>query len=493
MPPVTSYAECRPQDLNFFFTELPKDIVLEIFLNTIKERDGQGENIATACTLQRVCKQWQRIVSSDQFLFALFAKTQSFIRLSYSHGISFWKPITSLITELKPVDNINAGGLVKDSDLQKIGEGFPNLKRLDLTDCYHISVKGLFALSKNEIKLEALTLSDKYVSKELPNDQLLEFLKQNETLQSLRLLRFNEITKGFLTNLACFCPLLKKLEISCSDVLDEAIAALLDSAKNLEELKLIRCALITKNTAMAIAKSGQGIRSLHLPLCYQLNGAWIDALTSGNLKLETLNLSPSVSIYSFAFWGIEDSYVKKIADAFPHLKRLILSDFSIAGIPFPLLGSHINIGDASLIYLCEKLPYLQELAISGCSISNEGLKAIARKGHQLEKLNLWCCKAITNEGLTVLAENCPRLRALNINNCFSITDKGVEKVLKSCKELEVLECSETCVTENIYLAILNSENRLKMLHLPRRVVFPVQQLRELIHKYPSIEIKTGSY
>ncbi|OMO75017.1 Leucine-rich repeat, cysteine-containing subtype [Corchorus capsularis] len=148
-----------------------------------------------------------------------------------------------------------------------------------------------------------------------------------------------------------------------------------------------------------------------------------------------------------------DELLIHIAERSGHLKRL-------------RLVSCYNISDEGLIEAASKLPFLEELELSYCSISKDALEAVGRCCPLLRSLkyNMQGCRRyhsgsddeavaiaqtmpklshlqlfgnqLTNEGLQAILSGCPCLESLDMRQCFNVNwGTNLEKACEHIKHL----------------------------------------------------------
>ncbi|CAA7046998.1 unnamed protein product [Microthlaspi erraticum] len=126
-----------------------------------------------------------------------------------------------------------------------------------------------------------------------------------------------------------------------------------------------------------------------------------------------------------------DSLLTYIADRSSNLRslRLIMCNLKITGY--------------GLILAVVKLPLLEELELSHCSLAGESLKAIGRTCPNLKtlKLNKFChrdCGIVSDDEALAIAAAMPGLRHLQIFGNY-LTNTGLNAILDNCPNLEHLD------------------------------------------------------
>ncbi|KAL4363348.1 hypothetical protein GQ457_04G000620 [Hibiscus cannabinus] len=107
-----------------------------------------------------------------------------------------------------------------------------------------------------------------------------------------------------------------------------------------------------------------------------------------------------------------------------------------------LVSCH-NISDEGLSEAALKLPFLEELEISYCSISKDALETIGRSCSLLKtfKFNLQGCIRFhveSDDEALAIAQTMPELRRLQLFG-NKLTNKGLQAILNGCPHLEYLD------------------------------------------------------
>ncbi|KAJ7966181.1 EIN3-binding F-box protein 1-like [Quillaja saponaria] len=101
-----------------------------------------------------------------------------------------------------------------------------------------------------------------------------------------------------------------------------------------------------------------------------------------------------------------------------------------------------NLGLRAIARGCPSLKVLSLWNIS--TIGDEGLSEIASGCHLLEKLDLCKCPLISDKGLLAVAKHCTNLTELSIESCSRIGNEGLQAIGKCCPNLSsisIKDCS----------------------------------------------------
>ncbi|XP_010537754.1 PREDICTED: F-box protein SKIP19 [Tarenaya hassleriana] len=134
-----------------------------------------------------------------------------------------------------------------------------------------------------------------------------------------------------------------------------------------------------------------------------------------------------------------DSLLASIADSSTHLQRL-------------RLVSCYEITDEGLVEAVMKLPLLEDLEVSYCSVSGDALRAVGRSCPLLKTLKLNCPgyrrpRIECDDDALAIAQSMPELRHLQLFG-NRLTETGLYAILDSCPHLEHLDLRQ-CFNLNL--------------------------------------------
>lgn len=245
--------------------------------------------------------------------------------------------------------NIASDLHITDESVQFLAQRCPLLQSVDMSQCQHVSSMSLKAIAK-----------------------------YSSALTSLRLCSCHMSDQGVL-ELASGCPALTSLDLSYSlkTVSTSALLALANGNHNLTNLHLSSCSVITDEVVGACALKSSQIRNLDLSGCSRI--------TDLSVKTAALNCL-FLSILDLSHCSVTDEAVLTLAKYSAQLTSL---DLSFTGVT-----------DQALMYISSlhHCPVLASLYLTGCSVTDEGLKSLSRKwNHYLSTLDIRCCNFVTIE------------------------------------------------------------------------------------------------
>ncbi|KAI4743967.1 ubiquitin ligase complex F-box protein, partial [Aureobasidium sp. EXF-8846] len=161
----------------------------------------------------------------------------------------------------------------------------------------------------------------------------------------------------------------------------ESITALLTQCRQLRELRLARCPLITDQAFLQLPSKAapfDALRILDLTDCQELTDKAIDKIVQTCPKLRNLILAKCRQLTDRAVWAITK------------LGR---------NLHYIHLGHCARITDASII-------------------------ALAKSCTRIRYIDLACCSNLTDQSITQLA-NLPKLKRVGLVKCAAITDRSI--------------------------------------------------------------------
>ncbi|EME46002.1 hypothetical protein DOTSEDRAFT_168234 [Dothistroma septosporum NZE10] len=141
-------------------------------------------------------------------------------------------------------------------------------------------------------------------------------------------------------------------------------------------------------------------------------------------RLESLDLTRCTSISDAGFhsWGIYD---------FRNLKRLVLADCTY-------------LSDQAIVGVVGGCRGLRELDLSFCcALSDTATEVLSLGLPQLRKLDMaFCGSAVSDNSLRCIGLHLLELRYLSVRGCVRVTGVGVESVVEGCRYLELFDVSQ---------------------------------------------------
>lgn len=173
---------------------------------------------------------------------------------------------------------------------------------------------------------------------------------------------------------------------NCRQITDESITALLSNGRQLRELRVGHCILISDRAFLDIPAqlSFESLRILDLTACVQLH----------------------------------DEAVEKIIDTSPRLRNLVLAKCR-------------EITDRSVQAITKLGKNLHYIHLGHCAqISDLAVIQLVKSCNRIRYIDLACCHRLTDLSVKQLA-TLPKLRRIGLVKCHSITDKSILALAKA--------------------------------------------------------------
>lgn len=175
---------------------------------------------------------------------------------------------------------------------------------------------------------------------------------------------------------------------NCKLITDESIITLLTHSKQLRELRVAHCNLLTDHAFTHLPKRimFDGLRILDLTACLQLH----------------------------------DEAVEKIIDATPRLRNLVLAKCK-------------DITDRAVMAITKLGKNLHYIHLGHCAgITDDAVKDLVKSCNRIRYIDLACCHRLTDNSVKQLA-TLPKLRRIGLVKCHNITDRSIMALAKAAQ------------------------------------------------------------
>ena len=217
------------------------------------------------------------------------------------------------------------------------------------------------------------------------------------------------------------------------NITDRGLQTLL-SAVDLIKVSLSRARLITGETLQLHSSSAQNIQHLALIFCSLTDKGLLKILQICGIQLTSLDVTGS-EITGEGFDVLQDKFTNMETLSLCLCSSLtdqgLLKVLRMAGNNLQDLNiSRTNITSQGLDVLQGQFTNLKTLNLCGCrSLTDQGLlKVLRMAGNNLQDLNI-SGTSITGQGLVVLQGQFTNLKILNLYNCNSLTDQGFCEII----------------------------------------------------------------
>ncbi|CAA6666402.1 unnamed protein product [Spirodela intermedia] len=323
---------------------------------------------------------------------------------------------------------------IGNEGLQAIGRCCQLLKSVSIVDLGLVADQGVASLvsststSLQKMKLQHVNITDAslavigYYGKEISDlvftglplisERGFWVMGSGRGLQKLRSFTVTScgVTDVGLKAVAEGCPMLKKLHLRrCIYLSDAGLNAFVSAAGSLEALQLEECNRITLVGILGALLNCQAkLRSLELTSCMGVKDVADSSLVSirSCLSLRSLRICHCP--------GFGDSSLALVGKLCPRLQHISLSGL-------------VAVTDAGLLPVVEGCDLgLLKVSLSGCiNVTDAAAFALVKQhGGTLQTLSLEGCRKVTDETLLAVADYCMVLENLDVSKC-AISDDGV--------------------------------------------------------------------
>ncbi|KEI35050.1 hypothetical protein FRA_41c09430 [Francisella sp. W12-1067] len=398
------------------------------------------------------------------------------------------KGVEFIVNQLEGLAGLNLSGCnITNKGVRDIALNTSSLKSLSFSshEITDVGVRSITTFMSHPKCLKSLELSSNSIT-----DVGVEYITRNLSSLSSLSLSSNSITDVGLKYIAKNLPSLSSLSLSSNSITDEGVRYIAQNLPALMSLNLLDCKKITDVGVRYIARKLSSLNSLGL----SSNSVTDEGVRDIARKLSSLN-SLSLSSNSITDVGVkyiaknlpkltslDFSNCRKITDqgAIRVIKSMFLKELGLSGC---------DITDRALTHLCNqnykregffnniceaKLPDERNstssnvggdtiwggrsLNLSNCKgITDVGVSYVAHCRF-LEELNL-SGSSVTDKGLKRIGFGLYNLRILDLSNCSDVTDKMIVPLL--INNLPKLEFLNVLGCNNISIAMLNSTIRLR--------------------------------
>ncbi|KAG6543698.1 hypothetical protein Mapa_014882 [Marchantia paleacea] len=369
---------------------------------------------------------------------------------------------------------------IGNEGLKSIGRSSSSLVSLSISNC-EVGSEGIVAVVSSCLKLKKMQL-EKVDLNDAGLGQVGEHLKSLVKLTLSNLKSVTEAGFLALGDSSSLQELRTMCVSACQGLSDKALKVVGDSCKELRVFSLLNCEAVSDMGLKAVTMSCRSLESLHVEGCSGITqvglkaalanrGGQLKALRLSNCSgvvekgltdkelLQTCSALKSLSITDCI--GVGNDCLGMLVRSCPSLEVLDLSGLSAvgdSGLKHLVGGAKRKLRKLNLtgcvkvtdVGVCAVIQHcagnLRSLILEGCiKVSDKSLQALAATCSGIEDLDVSKC-GITDEGLeAVLVENGPVLKSLSLAGCKALTDKSVEAmerlvVRRNFEALNVKQC-----------------------------------------------------
>ena len=299
---------------------------------------------------------------------------------------------------------------ITDFGLLTIAQGCPELKKIKLYSCNHISDEGVLSMV---IILQGLTCIYLSSLAKITSTGVIAILERCPALLEISLSGNTLATRDTVLAIGRTLPALKSLNISHTDIVsDQDVEYLAINCRDLLSVSFNECRLLTDIAMLAIVNSCPHLEDI------SINSGWIATYENG--------------LSNVTHYGATGECLRAMGRTCPNLKSLSISGGDVRGIGTSAVGNDFH--------------RLQRFSASNCqTMDRDTIIALSPGLKELRSITLSECQSVANDSLSCIAEECPELTSFYISKCKKVTDDGISYVAEGCRKLEkwwIVKCDK---------------------------------------------------
>ncbi|KAH9368743.1 hypothetical protein HPB48_004762 [Haemaphysalis longicornis] len=311
--------------------------------------------------------------------------------------------------------------------LSKLLELLPDMKTLDLSDCYNLNDR---AVNEAFGERQCATMASLNMSwcSQLTDSAIDCVTRQFPSLEQLYLIACERISDLGMGLIAARLARLKLLEIKeceisnaglkqLAGISDDGQLSVSTGVRELTYLGLEDCALVSDAGLEYVSLGMRNLANLDLSMCLNVSDAALECVS----RIATLK--------KLVLVGCEDLTVQSI-------QHLAAGRFSLSTLDISFCN---HIDDEAISNVCRGrgLLRLTKLNMNACPITDNGLSVVAQNLVDLTELNISECELVSKDGIALIATHLRRLRTIHMRLCTGLTNAAL-KQLSRMPRLEVV-------------------------------------------------------
>ncbi|KAJ4460268.1 putative leucine Rich Repeat family protein [Paratrimastix pyriformis] len=287
---------------------------------------------------------------------------------------------------------------------------------------------------------------------------LLTFVNRFRELRELNLAHCAMITDQTLVGLAPHMPCLRRLDASdCDGLTDASLVALGTHCPRLEEVVLVFCADLSDAGVEALARGCPALRSININSCVKVGNSSLATLAAFCPRLVALSANLCPALDDAGLTAVRSRALPPAAS--PSSLPPCLTAIELPS-PLPAPPARCQ--------FAQKRLGLEELSLAhDAAITDEGVAVLVSRCRQtLRRLDL-AHLPLTDDGAIPISLHCTALRSLSLSHCNALTDVSMGLLLPrtgpTLVQLDLNGCTQ--LTDATGLAVARHCPRLEQLYL----------------------------
>lgn len=412
----------------FPLRHLPSEI-----LSLVLDRLSQKSEIVK---LLSVCKSWAEIIVKLLYYRPHINKKSQLDLFMNTMKKSASETVFNYRAMVKRLNFSFVGDYMTDEQLVHF-VGCPNLERLTLVFCKHITSSSISAVLHGCKFLQSVDITG---IKEVSDSIFNTLAFQCQRVQGFYVPQARDVSFGALHTFVTHAPLLKRVKITANANMNDDLVSLLATL----------CPLLVE---VDITSSPNVHDQSLVKLFCQLT----------QLREFRITHNPNIT----------DKFLKELSQKADHLPALRLID----------LCDCENITDKSVELLVSLAPKLRNVFLGKCSrITDNALMHLAHLGKNLQTIHFGHCFNLTDNGVRVLIQSCPRIQYVDFACCTNLTNRTLYELadLTKLKRIGLVKCSHMTDEGLLNMMALRGRNdtleRVHLSYCSNLTIYPIYEL-----------------
>lgn len=412
----------------FPLNELPSEI-----LSLVLDRLSQKAEVVKLLT---VCKAWAEIIVKLLYYRPHINKKLQLDLFMQTMKKEASETIFNYRAMIKRLNFSFVGDYMTDKQLACF-VGCPNLERLTLVFCKHITSASISAVLHGCKFLQSVDITG---IKEVSDSIFNTLAFQCQRVQGFYVPQARDVSFNALHTFITHAPLLKRVKITANLSMDDELVCLLANL----------CPLLVE---------------VDITLSPNVHDHSLVKLFCQLSQLREFRITHNSNI--------TDKFLKELSQKVSHLPALRLID----------LCDCENITDKSVEVLVSLAPKLRNVFLGKCSrITDASLIHLARLGKNLQTVHFGHCFNLTDNGVRVLIQSCPRIQYVDFACCTNLTNRTLYELadLSKLKRIGLVKCSQMTDEGLLNMIALRGRNdtleRVHLSYCSNLTIYPIYEL-----------------
>lgn len=412
----------------FPLNQLPSEI-----LSLVLERLSHKSDVVGFLT---VCKSWAEIIVKILYYRPHINKKSQLDLFMETMRRTKEQTVFDYRTMIKRLNFSFVGDYMTDDQLVHF-VGCPNLERLTLVFCKHVTSSSISAVLQGCKYLQSVDITG---IKEVSDSVFNTLAFQCPRVQGFYVPQAREASFNALQTFITHAPLLKRVKITSNPNMNDELVCLLADM----------CSLLVE---------------VDITLSPNVHDSSLVKLFCQLTQLREFRVTHNTNV--------TDRFLMDLSQKIDHLPNLRLID---------LCGCE-NITDRTIERLTSLAPKLRNVFLGKCSrITDNSLTYLAKLGKNLQTVHFGHCFNLTDNGIKVLVRSCPRIQYVDFACCTNLTNRTLYELadLTKLKRIGLVKCSQMTDEGLLNMISLRGRNdtleRVHLSYCSNLTIYPIYEL-----------------